>query len=1110
MQYTLKQRLSVAMVLVLLSACAGEDLQEVQELQETPQSAVRIAQPLGAEQLTDNQGKDFWLTFPQNYTAVPELTLFITGAKATTGQVQIPGLGFTRSFTVTPGQISRVILPANAQMDTVDVIENKGIHITANEEVVIYGLNRIPYTTDAYLGLPTDILGTEYVVLAYMNTGIAGTQFAVVGTEDGTVVTITPSAPSGSRAQGVPFNITLNKGQTYQLRSTRPAPADLSGTVITSTKPVAVYGSQQCVNIPDSNYGACDYIVEQLPPTNTWGTNFVTVPLATRVGGDTFRFIASQNNTEVRVNGTVVATLQRGQYHMRNIAVRAQITSTKPILVAQYANGSDFDGVNADPFMMLIPPYEQFMTNYTVATPESGFSINYVNLVAPNAAVGQIKLNGAVVPASMFSAIGTSGFSGAQVYVAAGTHNLTGPLPFGAFMYGFDWYDSYGYPGGASFAPIAVVTSLTVAPKTGSAQTNTEHCLTATVKDQNGNPVASVRVDWKVTGANSVAGFGNTNDSGVGTFCYVGLNGGNDSIVASVGNIADTATMTWIAKPVSVPPVAQCQPLYLTADLTCGASGSINGGSYDPDGDLVGCTQSPAGPYGPGETHVTLTCTDAAGNTASCSSIVKVVDATPPSISCPANVQAECVGGSAVVDPGTATATDNCGVAEVDGPDASAFPLGTTSVTHAAVDTSGNVNTCSQQITVSDTQAPDLQLQGAPAVTLECGSSYADPGATASDVCKGDLSASIVVMGSVNASVPGSYSLNYSVTDSAGHTATASRTVSVQDTLAPQLQVNPGPSVIECGSAYTDPGATASDICEGDLTASIVATSNVDTSRPGQYTVTYSVADSAGNTSTATRALTVKALGIHLNDYNLFLLEDYNGGHDVQGKVAAGGNITLTDFSVGGGLPDNNTSQTLVAGGNLTLNRGGVFGEAFYGGSYSTNNSVVFQRGTAKKGTPIDFVARFAELRGLSSKLGNMTANGTTKRESWGGVTLSGTDAKLNVFKVNASAFTDAKLLSINAPAGSLVVVNIHGASATFTGFGHTFGGGIDQRGVLFNFVDATAIDANGYGFFGTVLAPYAHVTFNNGSWDGGMYARSFTGNAEGHINPLNDFEVCR
>lgn len=249
---------------------------------------------------------------------------------------------------------------------------------------------------------------------------------------------------------------------------------------------------------------------------------------------------------------------------------------------------------------------------------------------------------------------------------------------------------------------------------------------------------------------------------------------------------------------------------------------------------------------------------------------------------------------------------------------------------------------------------------------------------------------------------------------------------------------------------------------------------------------------------------------VRLNDYNLFLLGDYTGGHDVTGKVAAGGDISMTDFAVGSMLLATDTANTLVAGGNLTLSQGGVWGDTFYGGTYSGDGTVTYYRGTLAQGTPIDFAARFTELRGLSAQLASLPVNGTTTRESWGGVMLQGTDPDVNVFQVEASTFNGATLLSINAPAGSLVVVNMTGTSATLTGFGNEFRGGINKNGVLYNFVEATQLNVEGYGVWGTVLAPYADVTFNNGSWDGGLYARSLTGNAEGHIAPLDVRTLCQ
>lgn len=500
---------------------------------------------------SDSKGTDFWLMFTANL-GTPEMSLFIAGDTATNGVVSIPGIGFSTPFSVTPGAVTTVNLPTGAHVSAVNTVTSQGIHVIANEEVTVYGLNRVQFTTDAFLGLPTDILDTSYINLGYANTNIVNaTQLGIVGTQAGTVVTITPTVTAGPRVAGVPFNITLNQGDTFLLRSTLAAPADLSGTIITATAPIAVYGGHQCANIP-SGVVACDHIVEQLPPTSTWGKSFVTMPLATRNGGDTFRILASTNGTVVSVNGVNVATLNRGQFHERIIAGPARITTSEPVLVAQYSNGSSFDNVTSDPFEMLIPPFEQFLPAYTVTTPATGFTTNFINVVVPNAAVGSVLLDGVAIPAAAFTPIPGSTFSGSQRPVALGVHTLSGPLPFGAFMYGFASFDSYGYPGGMSLSQVAVVTTVSLAPKTASSLVNTQHCVNATLRDQNGVAVPGVRVDFAVTGVNPGASFANADASGVAQFCYVGTNVGSDTIVASVGTLSDNATKEWTANVVRV------------------------------------------------------------------------------------------------------------------------------------------------------------------------------------------------------------------------------------------------------------------------------------------------------------------------------------------------------------------------------------------------------------------------------------------------------------------------------------------------------------------------------------------------------------------------------
>jgi hypothetical protein len=78
------------------------------------------------------------------------------------------------------------------------------------------------------------------------------------------------------------------------------------------------------------------------------------------------------------------------------------------------------------------------------------------------------------------------------------------------------------------------------------------------------------------------------------------------------------------------PPAAQCKSFTFRAGPMCTATGSIDNGSFDPDGDPITLVQTPAGPYGLGTTPVVLTVTDNHGLSSSCTASVIVVDKTPP------------------------------------------------------------------------------------------------------------------------------------------------------------------------------------------------------------------------------------------------------------------------------------------------------------------------------------------------------------------------------------------------------------------------------------------------------------------------------------------------
>ncbi len=180
-------------------------------------------------------------------------------------------------------------------------------------------------------------------------------------------------------------------------------------------------------------------------------------------------------------------------------------------------------------------------------------------------------------------------------------------------------------------------------------------------------------------------------------------------------------------------------------------------------------------------------------------------------------------------------------------------------LSYSVSDAAQNTATALRTVQVRDTEAPDIALAGQEVVTVECGADFDDPGATASDTCDGDLTAQIEVAGALDTSAPADYTLTYTVADTAGNQAAATRTVQVRDTVAPVLAlVGEQEVAIECGAAFTDPGATAIDTCAGDLTAAIETDGAVDTGAPGAYAITYTVADGAGNEAQTVRTVTVE------------------------------------------------------------------------------------------------------------------------------------------------------------------------------------------------------------------------------------------------------------
>jgi hypothetical protein len=161
--------------------------------------------------------------------------------------------------------------------------------------------------------------------------------------------------------------------------------------------------------------------------------------------------------------------------------------------------------------------------------------------------------------------------------------------------------------------------------------------------------------------------------------------------------------------------------------------------------------------------------------------------------------------------------------------------------------------------------APVITLNGTDPLSILIGSTFTDPGATAIDAYGVDITSDIVIAGdTVDTNTAGTYIITYNVSDDTGKAASeVTRTVIVAaDIVAPVITLTGSDTInVTLGDAFTDPGATATDNVDGDITTSIVVSGDtVDVNTAGTYTIIYNVSDAAGNPATeVTRTVTVAA-----------------------------------------------------------------------------------------------------------------------------------------------------------------------------------------------------------------------------------------------------------
>ncbi len=188
--------------------------------------------------------------------------------------------------------------------------------------------------------------------------------------------------------------------------------------------------------------------------------------------------------------------------------------------------------------------------------------------------------------------------------------------------------------------------------------------------------------------------------------------------------------------------------------------------------------------------------------------------------------------------------------------------LGDYTITYSATDSAGNASSVTRTVTVvepPDTTPPVITLNGESSISLFLNDAYEELGASATDNIDGTVA--VVISGTVDTSTLGDYTITYSATDTADNNNSVTRTVTVVellDTTPPVISLNGDSSInLFLNESYEELGATALD--DKDGVVAVATSGTVDSSTLGEYTITYSATDNAGNSSSITRTVTVIA-----------------------------------------------------------------------------------------------------------------------------------------------------------------------------------------------------------------------------------------------------------
>lgn len=418
---------------------------------------------------------------------------------------QPPQTAVVTQVSVPPGKLEQVVLPTreldcgvkpNDYASPGTCLSSNAYRITSSSPIVVYQFNTFEnaFSNDASLLLPTNALGKVYRVINW-SAGhpapvpgfniVDRSYVTIVGVAAGTHVTVKPTwrvrgnppiaktDPGGSIEVDLgPFDVlNLETDNATLNEASKAGVADLTGTIVQSTQPVAVFSGVESTSAPyhveipkypgwtEEDTCCLDHLEEQLFPLESIGKRFVITRSPVRSTGsykepDVLRFVGAA--AAATVTTTLPApfdsfTLQPGEVKDTWADKDVIVTSTEPVLIGQLLISQDYvDGpAKGDPSLTVFPPAEQYRTEYVFLTPGS-WTENWVVISAEIGAEvtidGAVPGNCIVAPAGMLDGVA---YEARRCPLAEGVHRLSGQKPFGIAAYGYGTAGSYAFIGGA-------------------------------------------------------------------------------------------------------------------------------------------------------------------------------------------------------------------------------------------------------------------------------------------------------------------------------------------------------------------------------------------------------------------------------------------------------------------------------------------------------------------------------------------------------------------------------------------------------------------------------------------------------------------------------------